>query len=184
MRYALFEGSLTLTFLPSSFLPYCLTLQQATCSGEHGAPPHDATGAASSLKRTASCCYQRGVLPLAHDVLPLARGVLLLPARRPPCRARHSPCRALCAARCRCAAQRKEGSSFNGLRLDIRMLVFGLCTSAKNSGKVPCSRMLSSYRHQHLLSTTVQKNQQTYPTVPSVLVNTNLTERKSVVPAS
>lgn len=82
------------------------------------------------------------------------------------------------------AAQRKEGSSFNGLRLDIRMLVFGLCTSAKNSGKVPCSRMLSSYRHQHLLSTTVQKNQQTYLAVPSILSYINLTEKRSVVPAS
>ena len=32
----------------------------------------------------------------------------------------------------------KEGSSFNGLRLDIRMLVFGLCTITRNSKKVPC----------------------------------------------
>ena len=72
-RYAFFEGSLTLTFLPLSFLPYWLTAAAGGGGGERCEP-------------CATCpirCHRRSVLPVAH-------GVLLLPARRPPSSLRRS----------------------------------------------------------------------------------------------
>ena len=73
-RYAFFEGSLTLTFLPSSFLPYWLTAAAGGGGGERCEP-----SAACPIR-----CHRRSVLPIAH-------GVLLLPARRPPSSARRPP---------------------------------------------------------------------------------------------
>ena len=73
-RYAFFEGSLTLTFLPSSFLLYWLTAAAGGGGGERCEP-----SAACPIR-----CHRRSVLPIAH-------GVLLLPARRPPSSARRPP---------------------------------------------------------------------------------------------
>ena len=95
-RYAFFEGSLTLTFLPSSFLTDWLT----------------AAGGGGGSEARAACpirCHRRSVLPIAH-------GVLLLAARRPtPCRrARRSPCRAPCASRCRARRKGKKALRLTG----------------------------------------------------------------------
>ena len=97
-RYAFFEGSLTLTFLPSSFLTDWLT-----AAGGGGGGGSEAR-AACPIR-----CHRRSVLPIAH-------GVLLLAARRPtPCRrARRSPCRAPCALRCRARRKGKKALRLTG----------------------------------------------------------------------
>ena len=98
-------------------------------------------------ERARSCAFFEGSPTLSLSCLPMLC--------RPQAEAAARPHRATCGQTLRHAARRcvlpevvvdhvaaaKEGkgSSFNVLRLDvIRMLVFGLCTSAKNSGKVPC----------------------------------------------